>query len=1314
MNNIATDTKSTNVFETLTGMLPIAPLKISGQYKFVVDLSGKIWLDDYNERRVELDLTKRILPQVAKFLKIKTEIVHNDFARYGGFQRLTQKYWHIPLYLNVEKYNNDSYSKDTLPRFYVLSRVVNETITDPSYLQKYGLMLQLYDLQKLKITGIIEEILRECPDYPVYHNFEANQLSINGYSITEECWKTVTLNTVYQQANQPYLDTFNNDILNAFQSNNLFFPRFLNFEFEFEYNDEFTPFNNFWGYFTKSKELTLDEVNEIPGTDLGDRNLSIFVANVADYDSYIVWKQEKYKEKIALQKYLVPIENLSTIPVQTQQPQVRFGVNNISINDEIAILDEDSDIYFSYVIQESDIIPTSLYQTLIYICKRMTKKCGYEFEFTVDRNNIVTCKSNMGTSTAELYSVKLPPAFEIQDRFSKSDSTYEQFRGITSFDLCLANPLSFDVDAYYMRIGDIHFEIVDYFKFNGKNFIRCVGENGEAPIIDESHVLTFSEIRETKLYTLEPVAYLTFLSNLKALPQFDANLYANNLLEKFRVEDEAALTDDERLKYELFKQSVEKFRTTANRNQLADTLPYTKDDEVSKEIVPYNIIEQENHDDEIVKTILFDSFGSGSCLVPTVLNIDKHFTVKNGNVNFNNLDLSAYAFHWFLIKGECPDYMLNDFRSIRYFTDVPKLTSRIMRVNTYYCETMFLGVKYRFPLEYEDWQFAVYLDPNNQLDVDTNYRFIIDRRNHRLYLKIGAYIDFNDLIRAGNSSNEPLIDLSLMYGVESSYNETSDFISGFTEARFLLCDTSIPVIDIAGNLTTDWRCYNEAGEMLMSLKSSDPELNMESYFTGGTKQEFLLWSDIVFEGQKYSYISAKINVKGIEKIRDNVVWCKDIQCKFFDTEEMFVQQYHRDGKERIQDFFRVNREKSVTVLSDDAVNTPGNPTQYMYGDNAKQCEVIVTRPFGSTKERMRLMLPDKVFSLREDYFEMTKEIIGPEPNGSYSERHTLFFFPNCIVGYENEETQTNPEIRGFKHPDMNWDEFVAKFGNESFDTTSKSSTIHLFMRNQIWLFIRDYISNDVRFKSVSKEQVRNNMNKMLVSNLKDFTDYKSVPVEVQDGVTAKNNEFGFVTIKVLDHDYNSIIWNILTPSGYVKKIVSVSRYKSPYLPFIPIVDSMIEFQREKYVASNHLFNIYDENFGGAGISATGMWKEVDGNVVSSLFCKRQDYTIAIPFSQEINVRDLLTSQIQLDNCLINNNRNEEYISKIDENIDKYIIETFVDYLLKNFYTFADVRNELGQVMSYTTDKKNPDVIRLGSRNSYGVAFRTLYIRFTRK
>ena len=87
-----------NLFKTNNGMVNIAPIKLSGQYKIVVDINQNLWLDDYSGRRIELNMSELFLPQVANFLKTKTEIDNNQLA-FGGFQRSTQKSWHIPFHL---------------------------------------------------------------------------------------------------------------------------------------------------------------------------------------------------------------------------------------------------------------------------------------------------------------------------------------------------------------------------------------------------------------------------------------------------------------------------------------------------------------------------------------------------------------------------------------------------------------------------------------------------------------------------------------------------------------------------------------------------------------------------------------------------------------------------------------------------------------------------------------------------------------------------------------------------------------------------------------------------------------------------------------------------------------------------------------------------------------------------------------------------------------------------------------------------------------------------------------------------------------
>lgn len=1327
--NFATDTKSTNIFETLTGVLNVAPLKISGQYKFVVDLSGKLWLDDYNERRVEVDLTKEILPQIANFLKTKTNIVQKDYVRYGGFQHLTRKYWHIPLYLNVEKYNGD-YSKDSLPKFFCISRALNEEIDSADKLQKFGLILQLYQLDKLGITSIMEEILSECPDYPIYHNFEDNNLNITGYSITEESWKTVTLNTVYYQANQPYFDVFNNFILNAYVENNMFFPRFLNFEFEFEYNDDLVVFNNFFGYMSKGLQTTVDEMTrEIPSIQ-GDRNIPYFLCNIQDYDDYIVWKQEKYVENLAIEPYYVLVDNVNTIPSKEQQPQVRFRVNNISVNDTFIIRFPDGSPYFTYSVLTTDIKPDSLLKTMRYICKRMSKLSGYEFLFDVDDKLQVTCKSNIVGIEQEQYSISVPSQCYILDRYD-SDENYYKFRAITQYDLMLSSTLPYDVSMYKLEIDGIEYKLVERFQFNNKNYVRCVGEDNAYPVIDKSHILEFYQRKESELWKLPELPYLSVNSNLESQEQqFEYEKYADELLKHFEFPDGYEPSDDEVENHKKFEIAVENFRASCDKQRLSDTPPYQKDDEQSMEMVPATTVEQENVNDDWTRTMLFNMFGSGSCLVPTIVNIDKHFSVINGNVNYNLAELSSYAYHWFLIHGKCPEYLKNDIRSLRYFESIPQLTSRIVRVNTFYCETMFLGVKYQLPLKYENWQFAVYLDPNNQLDIERNYRFEIDTVNHRLYLKIGYFIDYTDLIRGGEMKNEPLLDLSLFYGTKNSYNETSDFITGFVEAKLLLGNETTTVTTPANTQTNGWYYfdsskprfegdteYREGGLdiTLIALKCSDPDIDLRDLFpVENEKQEFLLWSEIEYNGQTYTYVSAMFTVKGIVEIRENVVWCKDIQCKFFDTEEMFVQRYKLVKDEYLQEFFRVKRSTDVVVLSDD---TPAGPPTYMYGDNVKQCLVMLNTSTGTEEASMRLLVPDKTLSLRDDYFELRREVFeSDEQNGTWLHKDSIFTFEKTIVGYKSADVWADPEYRGWKYPDMNITEMFAKFGSESFEHITVSQRVTMFDRNQMWLFIQDYMGSDIRFKNVSKEQVRKQINNLLVGNLRDYCEINSVPVWRIDNVTDKDNtnSLGYVRLIVNDHDYNSVIWNIIEPNGANDKLITIDRYKTPGFPFMLVLKSAIEFQREKYADTNRIYNEYDTDFGGNGINATGLWDEVTGNVVSSLYCRSSDIRISIPFSEEINIRELLENYFTLDECVIDNNRNEDYISKLDENIDEYIIETYTKYVLNNFYELCDVTTQLGIKLGFWTDAKNSDIIHLQSQYSYSTDVETLTIRFVRK
>ena len=231
----------TNIFETCIGALNVAPIKISGQYKIVVGIDNLLYLDDYTGRRKIIDKTKNFLSQVYDFLNTKTNISDFSKLRYGAFQESKHKYFHIPLYLgNIE---------NILPKYFVLSRVVNETITELETIYKYGELLKVVSLEKIGIISIINEILTEKYfEFPLYFNFNDSNITLYGYSLNKNTPTKHTFDISNNQANQNKFEVLNNYILNKFVSENIIYPKFINIEFEFEYENQYTQFNNFYGF----------------------------------------------------------------------------------------------------------------------------------------------------------------------------------------------------------------------------------------------------------------------------------------------------------------------------------------------------------------------------------------------------------------------------------------------------------------------------------------------------------------------------------------------------------------------------------------------------------------------------------------------------------------------------------------------------------------------------------------------------------------------------------------------------------------------------------------------------------------------------------------------------------------------------------------------------------------------------------------------------------------------------------------------------------------------------------------------------------
>lgn len=1242
---------TTNIFEANTGAINIAPIKLSGQYKIVVTLKGELFLDDYTGRRSKIDMTQRFLPQVSNFLKTKTLIINAESCQYGAFQRSTKKYFHAPIYIGLD---------NIFPKYFTISRVLNDHIVEPSFLQKYGDILKVIDFDKIGLTSIFEEVSEKL-DYPAYFNWEASQLSVYGYSIKDGVYGVKTVDITYNQANQTNFEVVNNSVMNQFIKSELFYPRFLNIEFEFDYVNEYQPFNNFHGFYAVSKIVNEQTFNS-----------SLFHIKLKEYNTKIDYSQIRYFAEYAEESF---IDYLSTISVQhiyNQQPQQKYFIQNIAVNDTIKIIHPSGEVYFEYIIKPGDIIRSgtnAFLQTLVKICDSATNACGRDFVFTASKltgtnQHQIKIVSNLVDDEIENYTVEVPDYFIVQDRLTAETST--NFRQIKDCDIQLSSNLSSLENIDNLVIDDILYQIVEKFKYDGNIILRLDND-----ISIESGRPYYAEIFETKLsklITLSNIDWLIFNSELTALPHFDQDAYCEDL--KALYSDDNSIT------------TINDYQTSLHINPV---LPYIK--ESDGELIENNTIELSSNNDLSVLSMIFNN-GITSNLTPNTLNFDKQFYKNNGNIDINIFDGDVNRFNWFLINGECPEYLKNDVRNLRYFNtknnEKPKLTTRLQAINdksiASYCETVFLGVKYQLPVKYADYQFAVYLNFQDELDIETNYRFDIDDPKRTIYLSVNKYLDFIDLLRGGVKNNEPVLDLSFFYAVTKSYNTNSEFLYGFKAGGILLCEETMPVL-FENELTNDWK-ISKNDDYYVCLKRSPniltPDFTELFPETSGTNLDFYIYSEVTYNGIKYQYVAVTVTVNNIHSVKSDYLWCEDIKFKFFDTKGLFLQKYDTAELPNIDDILYVERDNIISYQ---------NESNNVFGDYIQTVLVGGLNGAGSVPETFKLLLPNKELTLKTSWFSITKNITY-SGNGSKVVSYESFIFPNFFLG------------------PLSTEQLIDKFDHGTFDETTSQSRITLFNRNQIWLTIRDLVASESKFKYNTSQQIRTNINDLLVTNLREYSDFTSI----------KSSD-GFVKLSVIDSDVNVVVWNLLEEL----KIYGINRFSGAYIPYLPAVSNSLDFQITKYSKKNSIWNMFDNNFGGDTSadslplkSATGFWNEVQGNVVSTLYCKQSPIEIMFDFVESINYKSKLIETLQIEDCVIANNDNADYIRKIDANINEYIVNAYAEWLLNNLYVLSKIENELGQSLDYSVNAKNRYQLKFKSPSTYITNFKKIKLLFTRK
>lgn len=1352
LNSNAIGPENTNLFESTIGMLNIAPLKISGQYKIVVDLEGKLWLDNYCGRRVAVDMTNAFLPQVSNFISSETEIVDLRLLRYGGFNGTASQqnhcFWHIPLYLGATK-NTFGFE---YPKFFVLTKQPNEHIDNVSTVFQNGAIERLVDLEKIGLHRIFDEIFaEEYFETPIWFNWEDSKLILFGQGINPARPAKQTIEIFDIQANQHYFDVVNNKILNYYQKYQMFFPKFLNLEFEFDIqsNKKF-QFNNYFGYLSNYRSNQSDKPFSIDTVTSFDYNI---YTKLKSFDTEIQYKPYLgYALKTLLEnnpdydyefdKYLVNFGKFYIQEVNKQAPQISFDISDIIVNDTLTIYDMDDTPVFEYRIEAIDINKSSLYRTIINVINKCNKRSGKQFHFslatTTDPNASVftlICRNNSATDFDELYYVNFPWYWKISDRYDDQGNK-NYFRGITEYDAWAVNQERFETNNYVVRIDNVDFKIIEYFQYNGLMICRF-----DKPV--NITKLTLVEILQEKteeLIETSPILLYDTFSQVPTFSQFNQDSYCNNLITHFTKN-----WNNPDYTKEQYIALVERFK---NRIKTNGEYLYIREDKNSNDLIQYPVIDVNNqlvvskHGNKQM-TMMFSTIGHTTHFSPNLLNVHYQNYIQNGNLDFEKPN-DQYQFYWFLIHGIMPEYHKGTISELRYFwedefgnPEKPKITSRVISsLDKTSAETIFLGVKYQLPIEYLDYKFAVYLNPNNQDDIEMTYNFKVNRLEKTMYLEINKYIDFNDLIRGmGKNTDNPMLDLSFFYSARESFNDSSEFLYQSIRAGLIIGEDikSTESVNFDKKIYIGkWYAKATDGKWYFCVKRNTifPNSEFDHLKTGEDMPTVYIYSSLPFKGPDgveriYQYQSAAIDIKNVKETSYDYLWCEDIQVRFFDTSTIFINVYNQlTGK---YDRYQINKDTQELEIWE-AKNPDGFFPLY---------EKYATTIIDNQTVQLTLLAPEETLSLKEYYFDYIVTSKNNNLNNTEQTR-SAFYFNEFFM----RKTMTDAQIL---------DKFVSNVDLFSIykdeKTPYQQDSIDLFDRNQIWKLIQDLLSSEVHIKSLDEDQVRYILSEFTIYPLIDYCKVNSIPIEYGDE---------YIKINPIQIDKNVTIWSLLKQEGTINsdnntKLFLIDRQKTKYLPYFPIIDNIKDFQIQPFKYFDSIFTLFDNKFGnlmlgtGPGYNSDAIPTQVNGdinavslwdinsnlglpNIVSSLFSVKDDIKIttktmgSVIESQTVNYFELFQSCefVNYDNIVIINENvightgdNAEYIKLFDNNIIPYITKRYTEFVLTYYYYLAEVLNEFGERLDYTVDSFDKFVVHFKPQITYRADYKNLIFVFKR-
>lgn len=1185
---------NTNIYENETGVVPISPVSLTGKYKIYVSIDGKLYLDDYNGRRQPIDNRKLFLPQVANFLKIDTSSIDNNKLRYGGFRNNKSLSYHTTLYLSD---NQKEY-----PEVFVLNTLTDFGTKNHFEKSKYpninnkASIFHYIDLNKIGLTKIFEEINNTFRDNQnmFFNSFEDSYLMLQGYGIMEECFVQKYYDLKYLQANQTDFNYVNSKILDAYQEFKIIYPRFINIEFEFEYKLSFKGYQsnfyqNFYGFYSK---YSYDFINtEYP-------TIRYFI-NEEDKPDFIRIKNndDLIDNKNNPKFYDIIINNVVITNYSLRNPQIRFSLKQLNSGDYIKIHHKDTSIIYEYEFSDEDFESgNNMFSVLKQALNKISLETNNMFYFQLNNRYQTNKAIEVILEFSEIDEFVEEYYVELSKNFNLLDDT-KYFRKINNNDYRIVSEIE---KEHFQQINKVKLNnewlnIVDKFYFNGYPFLRF--KNVSKINNDKLNIISIYGKEQSKLIQFKPIPWLKYNDDLSTEKQYNNLNYIGFLKSIF-----PHISSNFESNLEIYKKNI----------LFEDKFPFVNETQTNH----ISEIKTENYNSTKIQSIIFNSVGCGTHKNPVVFNIDKRWYEKSNLINYNYLENDEYKYHWFLIKTDYNE-LLDDKR---YFKDKPQITSRLIRSfeNSLYCETVFLGVKYRLPALYSNYQFAVYLNCQNILNPKLHYKFVVNNDEKTIYLEINKFFDFVDVIRGGIEDNKPFLDLSFIYNANKTYNSNSTNIFDFDYGGLLICDSKIPIM-WNNTVLNDWKVYDDVTQkwyiaIKKSITTFTKDLTELVDSTVGSDYTYYLYSTITDKyGNTFNYLSVKYIIKNIQQVDKDYIWAEDLIIKFYDSEDYYIE-IDNDG---ISDYYVINDTHDVVS------------TERLLNNQVINKTVII--PQTGNQIKLKFLNNNYEFSLKREYWNYHSETkINSE--GKLVTNKSIFTFPefNLLPSTNDIYTRYLDDI----------------------DMKAKNSDISIFERNQLWLMIKELSGTNIQMKaSLSSNKL---FNDLLLYHLEKYSISNSIPVS--------NIQDRFVKLDVFDPDLNVVIWN--------ESINRIQRISTWYQPLLTKCTDEYEFQKQLYLNNvsdwriNSLYSIFDVNYGGKDISATGIYKEVFGNILSSMFVIYDDIiieTLIDDVNSNLGYYDLIKSQLLIDKLILQN-KNETYIQQFNKNIDEYIFETFIKEL----------------------------------------------------